>query len=261
MLCLSILLAHPIFRKPSYELFLRTHQAMAVLLIYSLWRHLPSASIFPRFYLYLSIAMFSFTSFLQCSIILFRNGVFRHRCPRAHITHDSGAVKVRICLQKPLRIEAGQYMSLWIPSVSFSSFLQTHPFTVISWSSKKQDTLDFLIEPRRGITQDFIHHAKNGSGSNLLAIFSGPHGASVDISEYENILMVASGFGIAAHLPYLKKMIHGYNSREIRARRIHLVWQIHDIGNKSTKALSTQAYNIRCWNCSSTTIKQCTRGR
>ena len=45
----------------------------------------------------------------------------------------------------------------------------------------------------------------------------------------ENILIVASDFGIAAHLPYLKKLIHGYNAREVRARRIHLVWQVRDI--------------------------------
>jgi hypothetical protein len=48
--------------------------------------------------------------------------------------------------------------------------------------------------------------------------------------------MVASGFGIAAHLPYLKRLIHGYNARKLRARRIHLVWQVRDIG-KSLKRI------------------------
>ncbi|UNI15348.1 hypothetical protein JDV02_001888 [Purpureocillium takamizusanense] len=38
--------------------------------------------------------------------------------------------------------------------------------------------------------------------------------------------MVASGFGIAAQLPYLKRLLHGYNSRRIRTRRIHLVWKL-----------------------------------
>ena len=50
------------------------------------------------------------------------------------------------------------------------------------------------------------------------------------MDDCENILKVASGFGIAAHLPYLKQLIHGYNAREVRARRIHLVWQVRDIG-------------------------------
>ena len=50
------------------------------------------------------------------------------------------------------------------------------------------------------------------------------------MGEYQNIVMVASGFGIAAQLPYLKQLIYGYNTREVRARRVHLIWQIQDIG-------------------------------
>ena len=60
--------------------------------------------------------------------------------------------------------------------------------------------------------------------------FSGPHRKSIPMDDCENILMAAGGFGIAAHLPYLKQLIHGYNDREVRARRIHLVWQVRDIG-------------------------------
>jgi len=65
---------------------------------------------------------------------------------------------------------------------------------------------------------------------NPLVLFSGPHGKSVPMEAYENILMVASDFGIAAYLPYLKQLIQGYNAREVRAHRIHLVWQFRDIG-------------------------------
>ncbi|CAG8974984.1 hypothetical protein HYALB_00011168 [Hymenoscyphus albidus] len=48
---------------------------------------------------------------------------------------------------------------------------------------------------------------------NSWVLFSGPYGKSVPMEDCENILMVASGFGIAAHLPYLKQLIHGYNAR------------------------------------------------
>ena len=65
---------------------------------------------------------------------------------------------------------------------------------------------------------------------NPLVMFSGPYGKSIPMDNSENILIVASDFGIAAHLPYLKQLIYGYNVREVRARRIHLVWQVRDIG-------------------------------
>jgi len=48
------------------------------------------------------------------------------------------------------------------------------------------------------------------------------------MGEYESVLMVASGFGIAAFVPYLKKLLYGYNTRAVRAHRVHLVWQIEN---------------------------------
>ena len=49
------------------------------------------------------------------------------------------------------------------------------------------------------------------------------------MDDYEKILMVASGFGIAAQLPYLERLIRGNNTRQLRARRVDLVWQVKDI--------------------------------
>jgi NAD(P)H-flavin reductase len=197
---------------------------------YAVWRHLPSDTPFPRVYIYISAGLFVFMFLLQGGSVIVQNGVFRYHLSRATITHDSGAVKIRVHLQKPLRVDAGQYVNLWIPSVSFWSFLQTHPFTVISWEAKEQDTLDLLIEPQRGLTQELLYHAKKGYTVNPIVMLSGPHGRNASTDEYESILMVASGFGIAAHLSHLKKLIHGYNTRAVRARRIHLVWQIKSKG-------------------------------
>lgn len=50
------------------------------------------------------------------------------------------------------------------------------------------------------------------------------------LGEHESVLMVASGFGIAALFSHLKRLIYSYNARLVRARRIHLVWQIQDKG-------------------------------
>jgi NAD(P)H-flavin reductase len=165
-------------------------------------------------------------------MVIRRNGVFRYSGARAHITHEHGAVRVRIQLQKPLDVKAGQAINLWmwIRSVSFWSFLQSHLFVVISWAEKPQEHLDLFIEPQRGLTRDLLYYAKSGHAMNPLVLFSGAHGKSIPMDDCENILMVASGFGIAAHLPYLKQLIHGYNAREVCARRIHLVWQVRDIG-------------------------------
>lgn len=130
----------------------------------------------------------------------------------------------------PLKVEAGQYINLWIPLVSFWYFLQTHRFTVVSWAATAQDTLDLLIEPRRGLTCELLDHAKQGYTINPIVMFSGPHRIDLAMDKYESVLMVASGFGIATLLLYLKKLIHDYNTCVSRARRIHVVWQISDRG-------------------------------
>lgn len=120
-----ILLSLSLFRWPSYELFLRTHQALATLAAYSIWRHLPSEKAFPRIYLYISAGLLLFMCIAQGYMVIRRNGVFRYGGARAHITHEYVAVRVRIQLQKPLDVKAGQAVNLWIwmPSVSFWSFL------------------------------------------------------------------------------------------------------------------------------------------
>ncbi|KFY03642.1 hypothetical protein V490_00110 [Pseudogymnoascus sp. VKM F-3557] len=238
LLCLILVLLLPLFRKLSYELFLRSHQALALAFIYAVWRHVPSDKSFPRAYIYYdrtkpspgAPSMPCGDTFLPTSlprapisISLWGYSQQHTSCKLAPSSSETGSFATNY--HAPLS-RTMQYINLWIPSVSFWSFLQTHPFTVISWDAKDQVKLDLLIEPRRGLTRELLYHAKKGYTINPLVMFSGPHGANLSMGEYESVLMVASGFGIAAFVPHLKKLIYGYNTRAVRTRRIHLVWQI-----------------------------------
>jgi FAD-binding domain/Ferric reductase NAD binding domain len=225
-LCLLILLSRPLFRRPSYEAFLRTHQALAALL------HTRSGGIYHQTNPFLeSICM----SVRGC----FYSGVFS----------DAAAFFTRMAPFAMVIPEAGQYLNLWIPSVGFWPFLQSHPFVVTSWVDGRQEYLDFFIEPRRGLTRRLLSHA--GATDSRLVMFSGPHGISAPVGEYESVLMIASGFGVAAHLPYLKRMIQGYNARKVHTRRIHLVWQLSNIGrSRAERSPAYTAHEVRNWNCS-----------
>ncbi len=103
---------------------------------------------------------------------------------------------------------------------------------VTSWAERNQEELELFIEPRTGLTRELLFHGKIDMKSNRsrLALFSGPHGVSIPVCGYENVLMIASGFGIAAELPYVKQLIHGYNNCKARTRRVHLVWQLQSLG-------------------------------
>ena len=133
-----------------------------------------------------------------------------------------------------LQVKVGQYINLWIPSVSFGFFLQSHPFVVASCKEGKQTTLKFLIGPQRGFTSKFLRisiYSSNFVQINLrLALFSGPNELSALLADFETVFLVASGLGIAAQLSYLRQLIRGYNDFRVRTRRIHLVWQFQSLG-------------------------------
>ena len=205
-----MLLSLPIFRKPSYEIFLRTHQALAFLCAYTLWRHLSSKWSLARICVYVSTEILGLTSFLQFCSILRRNASLRRGFPRVQVNKIGAGIKITVMVPYRLQVKAGQYINLWIPSVSFGSFLQSHPFVVASCEEGKQTTLELLIGPQRGLTTKFLRNSTYSSSSvqaNLrLALFSGAHGLSAPLADFETVFLVASGLGIAAQLPYLRQL-------------------------------------------------------
>lgn len=163
---------------------------------------------------------------------LYRNASLDLGMCRAEVSHVDDIVQVRLTLPRHLKVSAGQYIGLWIPSVSFWSWLQIHPFTVISWTEEKTNSLDLLVEPRGGFTKKLNQHSKRheGSSQSCIALYTGPHGMSIPMEDYETVLMVASDFGIFAQLPYLKQLMYGYKTCKYRIRRVHLVWQTKTFG-------------------------------
>ncbi|KAJ5982690.1 hypothetical protein N7451_012790 [Penicillium sp. IBT 35674x] len=246
------LLSFPYFRGWSYEIFLRGHQLLAVAFVYhqllavafvyGTWRHLPMHDTSTKLYIYIATGLLGLNTCLESVFILYRNGPFSgHGAPRALVSFavieseeepaNVTAAQVQVILPRPVHVEPGQYINLWMPSVNLGSWMQTHPFTITSWSKRRQDTLKLLVQPRHGFSGDLVRHGSLGVKTSIsfLALFSGPHGITENTDHYETALLVTSGFGIAASIPYLKKMIHGYNTCTSDVRRLHLVWQIETI--------------------------------
>ncbi|KAJ5183238.1 hypothetical protein N7492_000854 [Penicillium capsulatum] len=242
---LIVLLSLPSVRRLSYEIFLRAHQVLAGLFVYGIWQHLPSHSHSSEIYLLVALGVFGLSLLSQSMVLLYRNGLFSGRgTPRAIVSFSMSdaeegtvvnAVHIRVLLPRPVRVEAGQYINLWMPSVSLCSWMQTHPFTIMSWSKGKQNTLELLVKPRSGLTANLARYARIDGGSSIsfLALFTGPHGVGEEVGHCETILLLASGSGIAGAIPYLKKTIYGYNTCTSQIRRLHLTWQVESIGEMS----------------------------
>jgi len=69
----------------------------------------------------------------------------------------------------------------------------------MSWLEGEQNSLDLFIEPCGGLTQRLLYYSKTYyGGPPCLALFSGLYGISALVGDYKTVLIILSGFGIAA---------------------------------------------------------------
>ncbi|KAH7305377.1 hypothetical protein BKA65DRAFT_531190 [Rhexocercosporidium sp. MPI-PUGE-AT-0058] len=135
--------------------------------------------------LYRLIGGLALCSLLLLSILIFRRPSYELFLP--YITYVNGTVRIRVTASRPVDVKAGH-----------------HLFVVINWVEGKQGTLEFFIQPRRGFIRNLFSHGTTDARDIIpcLALFSGPHGISILVVEYETVLMVATDFGIAVLLSY-----------------------------------------------------------
>ena len=267
LLAVIIVSSLPFVRQFAYEIFLRTHQGLAVVCVYSTWRHLPSSSIFPRIYIYVPLAVLLLLASSYALIFLYRNGVIPPRpYPRASVAsakdkfsnsddQEGKPLKIRVVLPRPLDVKAGQYVNMWMPTVSLFSWAQTHPFMVTSWSPRKQDVLELFVQARRGFTQQLRVLAELEGFASFTAFVGGPHGLSKTVSQYESVLIIASDFGLAGVISYVKQLLYGYNTSTSQIRRVHFVWQVRSLGKSilwPAERAGTAKVARYCRSCSDT---------
>ncbi|KAF4465358.1 hypothetical protein FALBO_7803 [Fusarium albosuccineum] len=137
---------------------------------------------------------------------------------------DFDYVQVTLNLRKPLMIQPGQYIRLWVP-LDFTTVVQSHPFAIADWSPDPRRDLELFVEVRRGLTKKLREELSLGMRSNI-GMFTGPYGRTLSIEHYETILLVATGFGVAALIPYLQWLVHAVHSHKADVVPMHLFWQI-----------------------------------
>ncbi|KAK3305087.1 cell surface metalloreductase, partial [Chaetomium strumarium] len=224
-----IFLSLPWLRGP-YELFARTHQLLSVALPFLIWQHLtPEVNV----YFFIFLGSFPLMLLAQLGNVFYRNAIVLRTRKSEHTNAveeskiNRDIIQIELALPRPIRIQEGQYIGLWIPAVSRLSFLQVHPFMVTSWSDGCSNRLSVLVDPRRGWTKKLLRYTRlKPNGEPCRALFTGPYGLSVPTRKYGIVLLVAAGLGIVSHIPYLKRLIHDYNARRTQTRRICLVWLV-----------------------------------
>lgn len=172
--------------------------------------------------------------------VLYRNFVFGRRLPTANIRTgpEDHTLLVSINVSRHWKVRAGQYIYIWMP---VAGIFQSHPFSVIWWDD---ELIWLLIQPRHGLTGKmqalsgglWTHYAVNRSttarkydyrdnGPYTTVLVDGPYGHQQDLQPYGTVLIIATGIGIAAQLPYIKELLNGCYNGETKTRRISVFWE------------------------------------
>lgn len=230
----------PLVKKRVYEVFILTHIACAMTMIYAIWQHTQSTEgslwVFPLVYTCTLVA----TGVLQLIRIIYRNVVVGRSHVRMKLQPYVGDVaRITLSLPRPWAVRAGQRINLGVPSVGLFYLFQSHPFTISWWESDingRAVSISILLRPRSGFTRRLFDRIE--PNRDCGAWIDGPFGPSSvnwrlnsKVGDYGHTFLVATGIGIASQLPYIKELLDGHEKAQICTQRISLVWQLDRVGD------------------------------
>jgi NAD(P)H-flavin reductase len=94
-----------------------------------------------------------------------------------------------------------------------------------------------MFRARTGFTRKLLNYVE--PDREYWAWIDGPFGPSPvhccgiskEVGDYGHLLMVTSGIGIAAQLPYIKELLERRRNAEVCTQKISLVWQLDRTGD------------------------------
>ncbi|KAI9777795.1 MAG: hypothetical protein M1839_008590 [Geoglossum umbratile] len=216
-------------RRLVFELFLKVHLTLAVVVLGSLWLHLRSRGSIYTLYFLVGSAIWLLSFFGWAILLMYRNVRRGHSTQVAikelYDRNDGPitAARISITLKRPWKFLPGQYVYLTIPSVGYLGLLQAHPYAVCWWGegSFGEPIVVLLAQARRGFSRRLPL-----AQASATAIIDGPYGTMHNLEGYDKILICADGIGIAAQLSYIRYILECHNLQTARVRRLSVVWQL-----------------------------------
>ncbi|KAF2257699.1 hypothetical protein CC78DRAFT_622409 [Lojkania enalia] len=211
-------------RRYLYEVFLKSHLVFALMLAGTLWWHVPTFRKREITCLGVATAAWLLQHVAWLAGLFYRNSGSRSSNKVAITRFDSlkdstRSISATVSLKRPWKVSPGQYVYLTFPDIDRHrvGFFQAHPYA-IAWVDGSDITL--LIQQYDGFSNSLFHSLHCHSS----VIVDGPYGHSQSLNEYDKVLFMASGIGIAAHLLSIKSLLEAHENRTARARRLTLVW-------------------------------------
>ncbi|RXG41887.1 hypothetical protein VDGE_30077 [Verticillium dahliae] len=213
----SIMVAIPltsIIRRRTYEMFAALHFGLAVCAGVFVYLHNPTSDVLdaPKRYVVAAGGCLGLVWLVRLSMTVYRN--------------VASSARLRV---GPWNIRAGQYVYLTVPAVSHTAVGQSHPFYIAWWYRVNDDDYIVLIsQKRQGFTQKIFHMKDNKLTNNYRsrAFIDGPYGQEMNLDAYDNVVLFATGIGIAGQLSHVAQLLRGYYDCGVKTKRVTLFWQV-----------------------------------
>lgn len=205
------------------------HICFTALALYFLWSHLAHLQSVHRYVVLGGALTLTATSAWRLGLIICRNIRPGRPWPQAKIAWHGATAHLKIWLPNPCEVQAGQYVQVWVPSISLFS---THPFMVTWWDEDgygKASTIHLHIKARKGLTRGLVSAAK--SEPSLQAWIDGPYGVGLRLDNYATVVLLCTGIGIAAQIPYMKALLRSCGEGTARTKEVVLQWELYDDDN------------------------------
>ena len=148
-------------RRVWYELYLRTHQGLAGLAAFSLWRHISLSRSTTRYFLEIAVGILIVVTGIELCQITLRS--FAWSAPPLQVDAirvDNGTVedhiRLNILIPRLWHVRAGQYINLYVPGISHWSFMESHPYAIASWTGGDNPSITCLIERHSGFSRRLL---------------------------------------------------------------------------------------------------------
>ena len=167
-------------------------------------------------YLLVAISLQTFVVLVRVASVLYRNVRYKKPLTRALIqavtfkepgVNDipvSDVVHVHVKMSRSWKPRAGQYFCVCIPGVSYTSFMQSHPFYVSWWYRDPNGDMHavFIIEKQRGFTRNLFLYGsdhfdklsakkfafvEDKGGKRLLQVNNGSPNSTIDENAYKGV--------------------------------------------------------------------------
>jgi len=197
--------------------------------MYFLWVHLAHFDSSSKYLVMGASLLLALTSASRLGFILYRNVRPGRPWPQAKISRHGDTAHVKIWLTSPWKVQAGQYVQVWIPGISLFS---THPLVVAWWDEDSQGraiAIHLHVRARKGFTKGLVSGPE--TETSLQAWIDGPYGASRKLGNYATVILLCTGVGVANQIPYIKELLQCYREGSVRTKKVVLHWELYDGDN------------------------------